>query len=467
MPEPAAASTPSERSSATASAPPASTRSSVGPVEISAKGLHELAIEAFRIGNRGRLSLCEALRVLTETRLHLELGFPTLESYAGTFFHLRRSEAFEHVRVARTLVELTRLRQAFADGRIGWSALKAITRVASVASQERWIEFVRQHGIERTLAEVQDAQRRGRDAPRASSYGLPNLDQKLVLRGPRSDMDKVRSWIAAAAAQIAERTGAGDVSLEQALLFLCEQDMALSRSPADAGGPAGESPPRSVGETPRAQIVYQSCPDCRRARVGTREGFVEVAPEELERYEGSAEAVVIDGPTPPRLRRQILGREGGRCGNPRCQLPASHCHHVKFRSRGGRTELDNEVAVCTTCHALIHAGLLRVSGNANAELSWAPAVDPVSARVAPPDRTRADRLPVVQVATSDDGRESAIADSATALDPEQLAGGLTRLGVSVRESRKIIQEAMAALPLAEQSEASILRRALGRIQVAL
>jgi hypothetical protein len=179
------------------------------------------------------------LRGLAETRLYLDLGFPSLSAYADTFFQLRRAETFEYVRVARRLEELTELREAFGQGRIGWCALKAITRVASVASQTTWIDFVREHGVERTLAEARDALRRGRDAPRDSSFGLPNLDQKLVLRFSRSDMDKVRKWIECACAMVVENTGAEEVSLEQALLFLCEKEMISDESPS-----------------PRAQVVY-------------------------------------------------------------------------------------------------------------------------------------------------------------------------------------------------------------------
>ena len=106
--------------------------------------------------------------------------------------------------------------------------------------------------------------------------------------------------------------------------------------------------------------------------MGTRDGFVEVACGEVERYEGSAEPVVIDGPTPPALRRRVLAREARRCGNPRCHDRADHCHHIVFRARGGKTELANEVAVCRTCHALIHAGLLRVVRDPSGELQWRP-----------------------------------------------------------------------------------------------
>ena len=426
--------------SPSSSAPP---QPELCPVQLSAQALHELACQAFRVGNRGRLSLCEALRALAETRLHLDLGFPSLSAYADAFFQLRRAETFEYVRVARRLVELTELREAFGDGRIGWCALQAITRVASVDSQTSWIDFVREHGVERTLAEARDALRRGRDAPRDSSFGLPNLDQKLVLRFSRSDMDKVRTWIESACAMVAENTGAEGVSLEQAILFLCEKEMASDPSPS-----------------PRAQVVYQRCPDCRKARVGTRDGFVEVSTEEVERYEGCAEQTVIDGPTPPRLRRQVLARDAGRCGNPRCHHRADHCHHIVFRSRGGKTKLANEVAVCTTCHALIHAGLLRVSGSTHDELRWLP----VATRLSSP---KSDRLPVLQFVAKPAREESANADAVVAtdhaLDLDDLARGLMRLGVPAIRSRRIIHAAIEATPPAEITEASVLRRAIASL----
>jgi len=415
------------------------------PVELSAQSLHELACQAFRVGNRGRLSLCEALRVLAETRLYLDLGFPGLSAYADAFFQLRRAETFEYVRVAKRLLELTELREAFGQGRIGWSALKVITRVASVDSQTSWIDFAREHGVERTLAEARDALRRGRDAPRDSSFGLPNLDQKLVLRFSRSDMDKVRTWIESACVMVAESTGAEEVSLEQAILFLCEKEMLSDPGPS---------------HSPRAQVVYQRCPDCRKARVGTRDGFVEATTEELERYEGCAEQTVIDGPTPAKLRRQILAREAGRCGNPRCHHRADHCHHIVFRSRHGKTELANEVAVCTTCHALVHAGLLRVSGQAHDELRWLP----VATRLTSPEHGR---LPVLQLVAEPAGEESSNEDSNVAadhaLDLEGLACGLMRLGVPAVRSRQIINAAIEALPSAETTEATVLRAAIASL----
>ena len=202
--------------------------------------------------------------------------------------------------------------------------------------------------------------------------------------------------------------------------------------------------------------------------MATRDGFVEVSTEEAERYEGSAEQVVIDGPTPPRMRRQVLARDGRRCGNPRCHHQADHCHHVAFRSRGGKTKLANEVAVCSTCHALVHAGLLRVSGCAHDELCWRPvAAEESLARDVDSERAVADRLPVLQFTAESVGEESAIADSAVVadhgLDLDDLTHGLTRLGVPAKTSRRLIHAAIESVPPAEATEAGVLRRALATL----
>ena len=232
--------------------------------------------------------------------------------------------------------------------------------------------------------------------------------------------------------------------------------------------------------------------------MGTRDGFVEVTSEQIERYEGWAEPVVIDGPTPPGLRRRVLAREARRCGNPRCHHRADPCHPIVFRARSGKTELANEVAVCRTCHARIHAGLLRVLGDANGELQWLPgAASAGLGREVASAGPVADRLPVLRLvpdstrppgpgsavpresadADSEPTPESADADSerapgsgdggagiaARALDLEALAHGLARLGVPLGRSRRIVRASLDALPPAEITEAAVLRRALASI----
>ena len=68
-------------------------------------------------------------------------------------------------------------------------------------------------------------------------------------------------------------------------------------------------------------------------------------------------------------------------------------------------------AVCSTCHALVHAGLLRVGGLAPDTLSWLPvAIADSLAREVDAERSVADRLPVVQFESRSARARSADAD---------------------------------------------------------
>ena len=127
----------------------------------------------------------------------------------------------------------------------------------------------------------------------------------------------------------------------------------------------------------------------------------------------------------------------------------------------------------------------RVSGGPNDELRWLPvASDHSIEREVASERTVADRLPVLQCvvdrakrkAPSGGAEESAIEDSALeseldnghvvadcGLDLDDLAGGLTRLGVPAGRSRRLIAAAIEALPGTEIAEANVLRRAIASI----
>lgn len=386
---------------------PAEPTTAQGGIEqLSASRLDRIAIDAVRLGNRGRLTLCRVLRTMAETRIHLELGFPSVAAYAGARFCLGRTDAFECVRVGKTLDTLPLLRTAFTQGRIGWTLVKEMTRVTDPEHEAAWIELARRHGAERTSAELRRARRLGRKAPSGDDYGLPNLEQRFVLHFSMSEMHRVRSWLKSVAAKIRERTGREDVGVEETLLYLSECGRPAGD---DCGKSEASDPPEGKGpEVARDRVVYQCCPSCRRSRVRTDDGWVEVDPGEVDRVSGSAEIVAIDGPTSPALRRKIIAREGGRCGNPRCVNRADHCHHIVFRSRGGRTDMANQVAICRTCHALVHAGLLEVSGQADGDsLRW----------------------------TSRAGRQPRAED-----DPPLVSDGLSSVGVHERELHARLDE---------------------------
>jgi len=56
---------------------------------------------------------------------------------------------------------------------------------------------------------------------------------------------------------------------------------------------------------------------------------------------------------------------------PGCSRPAQHVHHITYRSRGGKDDAANEVALCAAHHLHgVHRGYLAVAGRAGERLLW-------------------------------------------------------------------------------------------------
>ncbi|WP_456694934.1 HNH endonuclease, partial [Aeromicrobium sp. P5_D10] len=65
-----------------------------------------------------------------------------------------------------------------------------------------------------------------------------------------------------------------------------------------------------------------------------------------------------------RQRRAVLARQQGVCAAPGCSHTHLEIHHTVFWSRGGSTDLDLLIGLCTRCHHLLHRGFLNITGNA-------------------------------------------------------------------------------------------------------
>jgi hypothetical protein len=63
-------------------------------------------------------------------------------------------------------------------------------------------------------------------------------------------------------------------------------------------------------------------------------------------------------------RRAVLARQHGVCATPGCRHTHLEIHHTIWYSRGGPTDLDLLVGLCSRCHHLLHAGKLVITGDA-------------------------------------------------------------------------------------------------------
>lgn len=386
--------------------------------ELSADDVHRQLVCAFRAGNRERLRFCRLLASLAESRLYLKLGHASIAQYAERHFAVGRSETFEMVRVAAGIDGFPELSAAFLDGRLAWSALKRITRVATADTEHDWLRFARDHTAAELDAEVRHAADEKRDAPRADRFGLPNLRMRFSVELTAEEHERLRAALEQVGGEIAGRLGDHDtLSAKDALLYVVERFL---RTEAD-----GTPEDRRERDAPFRAIVYHQCPTCRRARMHGEDGPIEVEAACVERVADAGSTETIDRPNPPALARRVKLRDGERCRNPGCGSRGPlHAHHIVFRSNGGRTVASNEVAVCTTCHALIHAGLLTVEGDPFDALRW---------------RARSQSL----------GTQSAIADSRPRAGPRPDAARLAvaalgELGLGRAAADAAVERAVAA-----------------------
>jgi hypothetical protein len=285
--------------------------------------------------------------------------------------------AREQVRVARALAALPRTHAAFAAGRLSYSKVRALTRVATPAN-EAYLLMLAEHGTAAHLEKVVGAVRRERavrDLEQANArHEARSLewwfddDGMLILRA-RLDPEQGARFVAAV-----------------------ERELAVVRRGRDACAPLearGDAEPATTTHgAMRAdallRLVEGDCPDTTitvhvsaPALAGDApEGCCELehgpalAPESARRLACDAGVVRLlegeDGEPlavgrrtraiAPAIRRALVARDRG-CRFPGCDATSRvEGHHVRHWARGGETSLANLVSLCRHHHRLVHEG---------------------------------------------------------------------------------------------------------------
>ncbi len=324
--------------------------------------------------------------------------------------------AREHVRVARALTGLPGIRDAFAAGRLSYSKVRALTRVAEPDTEAALLDLAH----EATAAQVERVVRAWRrsDAVDAGTVRAKRrfdswwdddgmLHVRMVL-----DTEEGAAFLAGVDS-LAERTArreraAGKRAAGKRAARTGTDDGAHGQVDGDAaapGGEAAEAPGRRVDEVAlaRERTVRRRCaavarlaaaaPDADR-RAGDpprREVVVHVdaavvaddAAAGRAHLEGGpalhgsqvrrmlCEATVVTmlsrGREPlavgrarrlaTRAQRRALVRRDGGCARPGCpetRVERLHAHHLLPWSLGGRTDVDNLVLLCDADHGLAH-----------------------------------------------------------------------------------------------------------------
>ncbi len=277
--------------------------------------------------------LCE----LQERGLCQAFGYPSVASYAEGRWRMGRRTARELAQVGRALKRLPQIDAAFAEGMLRWSRVRVLCRVATAETEGEWLEAeagTTQEELERMVR----SKRPGEGPPKGE--GLPQVWFEV-----RARLDPVQwqGWENAMAKLRAEMGCPDDVTAEDLIAEMVRLVLAT-----DADG-------NVAGRKPVDGSIYKVV-------VAERDGGATVEGETgSEPIDASThEAAASDGVTPPALRQKVFARDDDRCRHCR-SLRGLHAHHVIWRSRGGKTVLDNLITLCARCHGLVHAGLLQVN----------------------------------------------------------------------------------------------------------
>ena len=368
--------------------------------QLSALEIHNNILRCHRLGSRVHRTMLEWLWALIEKDDWVDLGSGGPMSYVVKQLGYGRSEASDILGVARKLHEIPLSVTAFDEGRISWDKLKAIASVAKPGKEAAWLERAAECSADALRAQAHDAETTGSEGPPKGSAAVLNLPVTVKFRFPRADREIVRKAFEKRAFRILQaeaegRKGAVEamerrkgrkLTHEEVLLAFCLEELET-----EAG--AGSERTRAF-----CDIVFHICSECRKPRLLTRDGPVEVTEEYVRKFEGSARKIVIGSEEDlvpgelveegegaeglsAELERKVLALYGRRCVHCGRRL-GLHIHHVRFRSNGGADDLTNLLCWCRLCHASLHAKSLEVFRDSLGELYWRRKADKLAALLA-------------------------------------------------------------------------------------
>ncbi|NJK31904.1 MAG: DUF222 domain-containing protein [Deltaproteobacteria bacterium] len=314
-------------------------------------------------------------------------GFRSTADWLAWRIDIGTVAAREHVRVAKALGELPLVDAAFAAGKLTYSKVRAITRVATPETEQGFID-VALHATASQVDKLAAAYRRVRVDP-----SQPAFDQQRFVRRTETPSGMVRIeiqlppeqanivWEAMSAALDAGRREAGDASAEaETPEGQNASAEALQTERADALVSVAQGylqhEPRTLGSG--YELVVMTTKDQLEQGPGGVGGFLRdgtPVPLHIARMlacdctrvdvEMSGSGEILDvgrarRTIPSAIGRALWLRDGG-CRVPGCGRKRHlHAHHIEGWAEGGKTAASNLVLLCPIHHSLVHEGQLHV-----------------------------------------------------------------------------------------------------------
>jgi Domain of unknown function (DUF222) len=311
--------------------------------------------------------------------------------------------AREHVRVARRLDSMPLVREAFAEGRLSYSKVRALTRVDGVEREAELLELA-QHATASQLDRVVRAYRGVVAAEHTVRGGRPERwltwshddDGSLLLQGrlPAEEGALLIAAVEAAATAGPPDTPAGaspSISSDARDTPAGESAVSASEARADALLLVADSflatgPTDRSGGDRHQVVLHVDAPTLRTRERGERcelEDGAPLAADTARRLacdaaivpllERAGKPIGVGRKTrsiPPALRRALMARDRG-CRFPGCEAHRFvDAHHIELWADGGPTDLGNLVHLCRHHHRLLHEGGYAITRTAKGTLTF-------------------------------------------------------------------------------------------------
>ena len=361
--------------------------------------------DLFELGER-IAQLAARINIATCEMLTLVADFDRREGWADNFSSCAEwlawrtgrtlAAARENVRVAHALEELPLTATAMKSGRLSYTKVRTMTRVATPETEATLLEYAQSTSAARlewlargwkklsrdgeiAAEEVRHRSRtfsvaidadgmyvvRGRLEPEVGAVLMRAIEaaSDALYRGEDADArPRNRQRRADAAGLVAERAlaagfggdGAGDGTRESAKYGVvgsgsrAERYQVVVHTDAATLAERGETGRSELdGVRVSAETSRRMACDAARVAMGHRDG----------------EVVSVGRRTrtiPPHIRRALEERDRG-CRYPGCASRFTEAHHVKHWADGGETSLANTILLCRRHHRLVHEGGMRMA----------------------------------------------------------------------------------------------------------
>ena len=301
----------------------------------------ELAIHE---NERSERLICDYLLAMGERRGYEKFGFSDIYYYAEARFGFSPRKTRYLLHLAQRLQRLPRIKEALAQGRLGWSKASRVARVATSEDEAMWLDS-------------------------ALSLSVRELDRKINEQRDAVGV-KIRAWL----------------TQDQAAVW--ENALEVCRRMTGEDLDVGRCLELMAGEflATYAYLAYRKEEnECCEDTIAKEKQQAEDAPSDEEA--ATVELQVCpdndDLPSPTttaeygKTWRDVLERDDYRCQYADCGARSElHVHHIRFRSCSGKkgrarsNSPENLVTLCVFHHRMIHAGTIGVKGKAPSELTW-------------------------------------------------------------------------------------------------